>query len=258
MCELLGFSSRRRRNATPLLREFFSHAERHPHGWGLARFENASAPQIEKEPVKATESETLQQILNEGVEAQTLLGHIRLATVGTIEYANCHPFSEADNYGRVWTLVHNGTIFSGAALNGYLGVQFGETDSERVLLHFIARVNRQQIRLGRPLDEKERFDVLASAIAALAKGNKLNLLIFDGEVMYAHTNYKGALHFLKDEDSIAFSTQPLSDGEWHPVPFTCLVATKDGSVIRESAPHGNEYIHNPEDYQMVYMNYSRL
>ena len=98
----------------------------------------------------------------------------------------------------------------------------------------------------------------ASAIAALAKGNKLNLLIFDGEVMYAHTNFRGALHFLKDEDSIAFSTQPLSYGEWHPVPFTTLVAAKDGSFVREGSPHGNEYVHNPEDYQMVYMNYSRL
>ena len=192
------------------------------------------------------------------MEAQTILGHIRLATVGTIEYANCHPFSEADNTGRVWTLVHNGTIFSGAALNGYLGVQFGETDSERVLLHFVARINRRQIRLGRPLDEKERFDVLASAIAALARGNKLNLLIFDGELMYAHTNFRGALHFLEDEDSIAFSTQPLSTGEWRPVPFTRLVAAKDGRIVREGAPHGSEYVYNPEDYQMVFMNYSKL
>ena len=59
-------------------------------------------------------------------------------------------------------------------------------------------------------------------------------------------------------DIIAFSTQPLSDGEWHLVPFTSLVAVKDGRFVREGAPHGNEYIHNPEDYQMVYMNYSRL
>ena len=220
------------------LREFFSHAEHHPHGWGLARFEDGAAPQIEKEPVKATESETLRRILDDGVGAQTLLGHIRRATIGTIEYANCHPFSETDNSGRVWTLVHNGTIFAGAALNDYFGVQFGETDSERVLLHFIACVNRQQIGLGRPLHEKERFDVIDSAIAALAKGTKLNLLIFDGE--------------------IAFSTQPLSGGGWNPVPFTSLVAAKDGRFVREGAPHGNEYIHNPEDYQMVYMNYSRL
>ena len=258
MCELLGFSSRRRRNVTPLLREFFSHAERHPHGWGLARFEDVSAPQIEKEPVKATESETLRRILDEGVEAQTLLGHIRLATVGTIEYANCHPFSEADNSGRVWTLVHNGTIFSGTALNEYLGVQFGETDSERVLLHFIARVNRQQIRLGRPLDEKERFDVLASAVAALAKGNKLNLLVFDGETLYAHTNFRGALHYLKDDDSLTLSTNPLSQGDWKPLPFTRLVAIKDGEFVREGPSHGHEYIYNPDDYRFVYMNFARL
>ena len=36
------------------------------------------------------------------------------------------------------------------------------------------------------------------------------------------------------------------------------VAAKDGRFVREGAPHGNEYVHNPEDYQMVYMNYSRL
>ena len=202
--------------------------------------------------------ETLRRILDEGVEAQTLLGHIRLATVGTIEYANCHPFSEADNSGRVWTLVHNGTIFSGTALNDYLGVQFGETDSERVLLHFIARVNRQQIRLGRPLDEKERFDVLASAVAALAKGNKLNLLVFDGEVLYAHTNFRGALHYLKDDDSLTLSTNPLSQGDWKPLPFTRLVAIKDGEFVREGSSHGHEYIYNPDDYRFVYMNFARL
>ena len=38
MCEMLGLSARRRRTANVTLREFFAHAERHPHGWGLARF----------------------------------------------------------------------------------------------------------------------------------------------------------------------------------------------------------------------------
>ena len=34
MCEMLGISAKRRRKANATLREFFSHAERHPHGWG--------------------------------------------------------------------------------------------------------------------------------------------------------------------------------------------------------------------------------
>ena len=51
MCELLGFSSRKKRRRNDLLREFYSHAEAHPHGWGLARFPDGGAPLVEKEPV---------------------------------------------------------------------------------------------------------------------------------------------------------------------------------------------------------------
>ena len=56
MCEMLGISAKRRREANATLREFFSHAERHPHGWGLARFDEDGGlvdPGVEKEPVRA-------------------------------------------------------------------------------------------------------------------------------------------------------------------------------------------------------------
>ena len=258
MCEMLGISAKRRRARNGILREFFSHAERHPHGWGLARFGDGTAPDIEKEPVKATASGTLRRILDEPIAERTILAHIRFATVGTMEYANCHPFTGTDNSGRVWTLVHNGTIFAGASLNDYMGLQFGETDSERVLLHLIARIDRAQIRLGRPLTEEERFAVLSSAIGALAKGNKLNLLVYDGEVMYAHVNFRDSLHFLEEDGAVTFSTSALSHGDWKPVPFTRLVAVKDGEFVREGTSHGNEYVYNPEDYRFVYMNFARL
>ena len=54
MCEMLGISAKRRREVNAMLREFFSHAERHPHGWGLARFPDTAgldapiAPLVEK------------------------------------------------------------------------------------------------------------------------------------------------------------------------------------------------------------------
>ena len=44
MCEMLGMSAKRKRRANGLLREFYSHAEAHPHGWGLARFPAGVAP----------------------------------------------------------------------------------------------------------------------------------------------------------------------------------------------------------------------
>ena len=56
MCEMLGMSAKRKRRANGLLREFYSHAEAHPHGWGLARFPAGAAPAVEKEAVKATAS----------------------------------------------------------------------------------------------------------------------------------------------------------------------------------------------------------
>ena len=258
MCELLGFSSRKKRRGNELLREFYSHAEAHPHGWGLARFPDGGAPKIEKEAVCATCSSYLEGLLADPVEECAFIAHIRLATVGNIEYKNCHPFTAADNSGRVWTLAHNGTIFNGADLNDYMGIQYGDTDSERVLLHFVNRINTAQNLRHHALDEKERFDVLSAAIAELAAGNKLNLLVYDGESLYTHCNFRDTLHVWRDEDSVAFSTRPLSVGTWEPVPFTSLVAVKDGEIVRTSPPHGHEYIYNPEDYQMVYMNYSRL
>ena len=258
MCELLGFSSRKRRRRNDLLREFYSHAEAHPHGWGLARFLDGGVPSVEKEPVCATCSEHLKRLLAEPVEDRAFIAHIRLATVGHIEYENCHPFTATDNSGRVWTLAHNGTIFNGPELNDYIGIQYGDTDSERVLLHLVDRINVAQNHRRHALDEAERCGVLSAAIADLAKGNKLNLLLYDGGVLYAHCNFRGTLHVRRDVDAVTFSTRPLSTGTWEPVPFTSLVAVKDGEIVRTSPPHGNEYIYNPEDYRLVYMNFARL
>ena len=44
MCEMLGISARRRIRVNDILREFFSHGDQHPHGWGLARFSETGAP----------------------------------------------------------------------------------------------------------------------------------------------------------------------------------------------------------------------
>ena len=139
-----------------------------------------------------------------------------------------------------------------------MGIQYGDTDSERVLLHLVDRINVAHNHCRHVLDEAERFSVLSAAIADLAKGNKLNLLLYDGEVLYAHCNFRDTLYVWRDVDAVTFSTRPLSTGTWETVPFTSLVAVKDGEIVRTSPPHGNEYIYNPEDYRLVYMNFARL
>ena len=99
---------------------------------------------------------------------------------------------------------------------------------------------------------------LSCGLLNLLKRLELNLLIYDGEVLYAHCNFRGTLHVRREADAVMFSTRPLSGAGWEEAPFTSLIATKDGEIVRTSPPHGNEYIYNPNDYRMVYMDFARL
>ena len=258
MCEMLGISAKRRLSANGILRTFFSHAEQHPHGWGLATFPDGVSPAIDKEPVCASRSAFLKGRLDAPIEERTLIAHIRFATVGHLEYANCHPFSAADNRGRIWTLAHNGTIFNGPELNDYIGIQYGDTDSERVLLHLIDRIDREQIRLGRSLEEEERFGTLAAVIAELSKGNKLNLLFTDGKYLYVHTNCRGTMHCLSKNGITLISTQPLSDENWQLVPFGQLLAFNKGKLIKTGTEHHHEYIHSEDEMKLLYQIFANL
>lgn len=86
----------------------------------------------------------------------------------------------------------------------------------------------------------------------------LNLILYDSSVMYVHTNYKNSLYYLEDNDSFIFSTKPLKEGEWKPVPFTQLIGIRNGELIYTGTIHGNEYVDDPEDLQMVYRDFSYL
>ena len=84
------------------------------------------------------------------------------------------------------TIAHNGTIFEGDILTDYFHRQKGETDSERILLFMLDRLNDLIRQKGRPLDEDERFSVLEEMTKDLSPHNKLNLLIYDGDILYVH------------------------------------------------------------------------
>ncbi|MBR1724756.1 MAG: class II glutamine amidotransferase, partial [Ruminococcus sp.] len=115
MCELLGFTAREPVDIRAQLRVFYSHSDKHPHGWGIMH----SGGVIEKGKERASDSRPLEWLIGALQPQTTLLGHIRYATVGSIKLKNCHPFSDEDVTGRRWTLIHNGTIYSGSRLIPY-------------------------------------------------------------------------------------------------------------------------------------------
>lgn len=247
MCELFGVCAAKSFRVNDLLQAFFSHSREHKHGWGLAVFRGGGVS-LEKEPVKAEDSEYLRQRLSRPVEGASLFAHIRLATIGRIEYANCHPFIWDDESGRTWTMIHNGTLFEGNKLAPFLDMQEGTTDSERLLLYIIHRMNEAYAKAGQPLHDQKRLQLLDEIIVDLSAGNKLNLLLYDGEIMYVHTNCRESLHYWEGPKRRIFSTKPLLMDGWRPVPMNQMLAFRQGEQIFQGSQHGNEF--HDEDYDM--------
>ncbi len=262
MCELFGVCSRSRTDVSVPLREFFTHSVKHDHGWGMAVSFGAGVS-LEKEPLCANSSHYLKERLRNGLKAENMLAHIRLASVGRLQYVNTHPFLKRDNQGGCWTLAHNGTLFNGLLTDRFAALQEGQTDSERILLYLVEAVDKRQEVLGRRLLPRERFGLMEELVTALSDGNKLNLLVWDGEYLYVHTNYADTLYYSEwAPGSLLFSTQPLTDSLpsscWHPLPFLRLMVYKDGRQVYAGRPSSSEYRSSQVDFEYKDLDYAHL
>ena len=257
MCELFGVSGQDSISVNHYLKEFTSHSTHHPNGWGMAIFYD-NAVNLEKEPIRACDSNYLRERLKHPFQTRTMMAHIRLATRGIMNYENCHPFVKRDDSDRAWTLIHNGTIFESKELDRYVGKQNGATDSERILLYLIDQINYKMREKGDDLMEEERFEVVDSMIHKISLHNKVNLLIYDGELFYVHTNLKNSLYQKQHKSAMIFATVPLDDEEWKPVEFMTLLAYQEGKLRFIGRKHENEYIENPENMKLLFLDYANL
>lgn len=257
MCEIFGVSSHSEIELGDYLKTFYRRSDYHPHGWGLACISRESAL-VEKESVKATESNYLRERLSQPIREKLLLAHIRYATIGNVEYKNCHPFTGKDNTGRVWTLIHNGTIFDYPPLNKYIRTQKGDTDSERVFLYLMDSLGEAQRQKGGRLHFEERFELFDKIVSQMASGNKLNLLFSDGKYLYAHTNCRDTLHYLSKPGATLIATKPLTGEDWKPLPFTQLLAFYKGKLIKSGTVHNHEYIESEEAMKLLYQIFANL
>ena len=241
MCELFGFYANKEKRLQPYLTEFFRHSVRHPNGWGLATFENGE-PNVRTEMISAEKSGILPELVHSLPDSKLLLAHIRRATIGGVKPENCHPFVRTDVSGRTWTLMHNGTIFSGNELNRYMEIQNGDTDSERILLYLMDRINQKTDRTGLALSLEKRIETVEEAIRELSYRNKLNLLMYDGSVLYAHVNMLDTLFVRQEDGGVMISTTPLEASGWEPLPLNSLLVYNNGTLVYQGENHRNEYI----------------
>lgn len=257
MCELFGVSARRAVSLNRYLKEFFSHSADHPNGWGLAFF-HGNAASVEKEPLCASDSMYLRARLRARIESRVMFAHIRKATKGHETYPNTHPFIGRDRTGRLWTLIHNGTVFECGALDSYVRVQEGDTDSERILLYLLNSMNAAEQEKGAPLEAEERFSVVAACTEIIAPGNKVNYLLYDGELLYAHANVPDGLHVLRRGEGAVFSTVPLSGEPFESVPLNTVQAFREGELVFRAAPHPYVYTEDPEKMRLLFLEYAEL
>lgn len=257
MCELLGITAKNPISATDLLLSFYQHSVSHPHGWGLAVFFRGGVS-VEKEPLRAIDSRYLRSRLDRGVECTSLFAHIRYATVGRIESTNCHPFVWDDKSGRTWTLVHNGTLFESGPTSVFINQQEGKTDSERLLLYIINRMDLEQIKNGVPPNPQQRFHIIDDIIHEMAPGNKLNLMICDGEYQYFHTNCPGTLYQRQDEEKTLFITVPTLYRDWIPAERNRLLVYRQGEHVWSGIPHEWDFQEEDHDMSSLYGAYAEL
>jgi predicted glutamine amidotransferase len=258
LCELFAVSALESKDRAKEVKEFFTHSVRHPHGWGMAMFYDLGAVAIEKEPLPAYESAYLKARLSQKIVVPSMLAHIRYATIGRNEYGNTHPFVDRDASSRCWTLIHNGTIFDYPPLKPYLDRQDGGTDSEAILCYLVDQINQETRKRQKNLNAKERFHLIDKLIVPMAAGNKLNLIFYDEEIMYVHTNFKDSLYYCEKEDSTFFCTVPLEEGEWKAVPFMELLAYRNGKLWMRGSRHENEFFDDPEKRKWLYMDFASL
>src|SRR5436305_5558911 len=149
MCRLFGCRSRA---VDAVSHELFHGANalrvqsrEHPDGWGVGWYEDGT-PHVVRSLTPAHGDADFEK-LSQFVSAQTVVAHVRKASVGRVAEENTHPFQRGN-----WLFAHNGTLPDFAEHQAALEAEIapalreklrGETDSERCFLLFLTRLMRR-------------------------------------------------------------------------------------------------------------------
>lgn len=256
MCRLFGFHAQTAIRP-PYLGDgegaFVRLSELHKDGWGLAWYE-----QTGDEPARVRLERSLRQAkcdsefeaLSAAIETQTLIAHLRLATIGGSRVVNNHPFRFGD-----WTFAHNGNIKHFDKYRELILSQIspvfrasirGDTDSELIFYFLLSELERWGLvsaryrhsvrQLGQTV--KYALEQLLGLIGPWhpeigpPSETYISFLLSNGQVLLAHqggqplyyrTHAQAAAPELLSD--IAFCSEPLGlHPDWHPMQTGDLIA----------------------------------
>jgi len=185
MCQLFALSSN---SPTAVTFSFTGFSARggltgeHADGWGIA-FHGPGGHRVFLDDAPACQSPLAAFLRQHPIRATTVLAHIRKATCGPVQLANCHPFQRQWS-GRSWSFCHNGTLHGFAPALDALHQPQGSTDSEQA---FAWLMQQLQQRFGHQAPAAELLaPVLADLARQAAAHGAFNFLLTDGHHTYAH------------------------------------------------------------------------
>lgn len=174
-------------------------------GWGIGFYQNQKA-YIQKRASSASFDFNF-KFLTDFIETDTMIAHIRDATVGEVSDHNAHPFLYHN-----WVFAHNGHIDSFELLRPQILQKIGpelafeimgSTDSEYVFYLFISKLRKKVTDVtDRNIETVTIKDTLAETIRELnnlganvdiKKPHKMNFIVSNGKIMaasrYGHSLY---------------------------------------------------------------------
>lgn len=166
MCRLFGFrsvlKSQVHRSLVAAENALAVQSRKHSDGWGVAYYISDS-PHVIKSVMPASKDHIFERVSGV-VASETVLAHLRKATVGNVNILNAHPFQ----FGR-WVFAHNGEVRNFEAHRDAIRAEIaaplrryvlGDTDSETLFYLFLTY-------LGRLSDIHRRGTSVDDVVAAL-------------------------------------------------------------------------------------------
>jgi predicted glutamine amidotransferase len=202
----------------PMIRQ----SQEHDSGWGMAVYERSDAePRLVRFPVAAHADDGFRP-------ATELCGrifnvHVRRATMGGLTLENTHPFCIGD-----YSFSHNGTILEfPRLLEEGVRPPRGDTDSE----HFFNFLLRDLD----PADVPGSLRRATLAVIDRSPFSGLNVLLSDGEVLYAYRLGVFELHWLARDGQLLVASERLTSEPWHSVQQDVLLTLDPSDPVEPHA-----------------------
>ena len=204
MCQLLGMNANTPTDVCFSFAGLAQRADEHKDGFGIAFFEDRGLRYF-VDHHSARVSPVAELVKRYPIKSDNVIAHIRKATQGRVALENTHPFVR-ELWGRYWVFAHNGDL---KAFRPHLHAAFkpvGNTDSEHAFCWLMQELAKAHAAVP---DVAELTLTLAELLPALAAQGSFNLLLSNGQALWAHCSTR--LHCI--ERAHPFGHATLTDDD---------------------------------------------